>query len=228
MLPAFEQLATKFARRWRRSTPEDLLSAGMLRLTEITPDFVPALQEEFMAYAYPYVRGAMLREAFKTVNLHVREKAMLAMDFRDGPADPAGRDLLATMMSTEKAPSAKNELREYMQLRAAGMVLASVAAEKPAPTEDEAIDRLDYQAAISALESAIQDLDARSKKVVDLLYYQGLTLDEAGEALGKERGKPYTKRHVSRMHEEVRLSLAKALRRAGIISAIDDSEDPEE
>lgn len=229
VLPAFEELAGQIASRWRRSRYEDVYAAGTLRLTEVAPDFNPAIQEEFKAFAYPHVRGAMLREALKTVTFQGREKAMIAMDLRDGPVDPAGRDLLANMMTPDPGPSSKTELRQYLALRAAGLYLAGVAATKPETSEDEVVDHVDRKKAKAVLEEAVAALDARGKHLVDLLYYQQVTVEEAAKLLGDARGKPYTTRHVSRLHEQVRARLARALRRAGITTAFeDDTDDTEE
>ncbi|MEO5927554.1 MAG: sigma factor [Patescibacteria group bacterium] len=74
VLPECEELASKIGSRWRRTPVEDLLSVGTLRLTEIAPRFDPAVQDDFMAYAYPHVRGAMLREAMKTATIHARTR----------------------------------------------------------------------------------------------------------------------------------------------------------
>lgn len=229
VLPAVIELAEQLTSRWGRQRFDDVLSAGSLKLAEIAPKFDPAIQEEFMAFAYVPVRGAMLRELFKTMTLEQREKAVYAMDLRDGPVNPAGKDLLAGMMSFDREPSSKAELRSYLQLRAAGLFLAAAAETKEAETpEDEVARRLDYKKAVRALEEAIQNLDARGKKVVELIYYDQVTLDQAGAKLGAERGKPYTIRHVSRMHEEVREKLADALRAVGITSAPDGADEHED
>ncbi|MEO5927558.1 MAG: hypothetical protein ABIO72_02530 [Patescibacteria group bacterium] len=150
------------------------------------------------------------------------------MDLRDGPVDPTGKDLLSSMMTTEKARSSQAELREYMQLRAAGLLLAEVFVAKRESSEDDVVGRLDRKRAVEALESTIEGLDARSKQVVDLLYFQEVSLDEAALALGESRGKPYTKRHVSRLNEAVRAKLAEALLSAGITSAVDDADDSDD
>lgn len=205
-MPDVRQIAVSTAHAVRHVVAtDDLNSVGLVKLTAITPDFNPAVQPEFVSFFYLPVRGAMWGEVRKAIK-DVRLRAIYEADLRAGVVMNEDRDDPESFLSSE-AIDPRTRVRRYLHQRAVALALATLLSDS---TEGEdAEERLGRAEAHTLLRDAINALDFRPRRVVEVLHLEG----GSEEAVAAEL--KVSTRTVRRLHKEARKELATAVLRAG-------------
>jgi len=197
-LPLVKGLAYRLAIRIPPTlTVQDLINAGMVGLLEALRDYEPRRKNRFVTYAYIRVRGAMLDA--------IREHCWVPRSFRDRYKRYvyAIRNLASTLGREPEAEEIRRELgmneaefetflhnarplsflsMEELERRAQGEVPAdNLGLVSVEPDPQECAERTEAR---NLLAEAIDALPEREKLVVQLYYYECLSLKEIGKVFG--------------------------------------------
>ena len=179
---------------------EDLVGYGSKGLVEAAERFDPTQGVTFSTFAYYRIRGAMF-DGLRTMGWYSRS------DYARYRAEERANELLqahaerdaAERAAAARLPAGASRAAEgsgdtATTLASIGQILSEVAAvhitsldaaariaDESLPAPDAIIDtgRLGVR-----LRSAIQKLPARERELMDLYYYGGKNLEEAGESMG--------------------------------------------
>ena len=179
---------------------EDLVGYGSKGLIEAAERFDPAQGVTFSTFAYYRIRGAMFdglrtmgwysrsdyaryraeERANQLMQAHAeREAAERAAAAREpaaaGRAADGGADVASTLASIGGI------LSEIATIHITSLDAAATVADDSLPSPDASIDhgRLGLR-----LRGAIQTLPARERQLMELYYYEGKNLEEAGAVMG--------------------------------------------
>jgi RNA polymerase sigma factor for flagellar operon FliA len=203
----------------------DLYSAGLLGYLRAVEDFDPDRGVQFALYATRRIRGSIFDELRRLdwVPRAIRRKIRDA----ERAIDSLFRRLGRQPMEDEVAAELSIGLEDYQRLLGYGLTLLSLDA--PVGGKEEALtplDSLEDSNAVNPLLSLaakercailgriIQGLPERERQVLSLYYYEELTMQEVGQALG------VTESRVSQLHSSAILRIRSALRRHRI--SVDD------
>jgi RNA polymerase sigma factor for flagellar operon FliA len=217
-------LVRSLAFAMRRSLPknvelDDLVSYGQVGLAEAARDFNPSLGNQFSTYAYYRVRGAMCdglsklmwfsRSTYQRMRYQKLADEIVHEDTQNPhenePHDASGNTQWLSRMTTSLAvvylatTSGDNEDSGQWNL-----------ADKSAVQPSVPIEQQETQAVVREMIDALPD-DAR--QLLRFTYFEGLTLQEAGQRLG------LSKSWASRLHAKALESLGRSLRTHGIQSS---------
>lgn len=184
-------IAMKIHRRLPvRHDLDDLIGYGMIGLVEAAQKFRPGRGNEFATFAWPRINGAiydgvsklswMSRSRYRRL-VKVKEKAEADGDTL--VADQATEDLVGI---SPLAPDAAQSLVETEE--------STVATRVARLEEGEILGRL------------IEELPIRERRLITMVYIEGLSLKEASERLGVSKG------WGSRMHSKVLTGLAMSMK----------------
>lgn len=207
-LPRVQGMAKGIHSTFTWMPADDLYGAGALRLTIITPHYEPAIHPEFAGFYYIPVRGEM----FTLLRRDGRDRKLLRMyfaDLRHGVIMEDARDSTDAFLSAEPVDE-RASLRRYLKQRAAALVLATHYASGREDGVPSAEQTLAHRELIARLVEAVAGLPEKERQVIDLLYKEELTLEDAGAKLG------VSSRTVQRLHNAARERLERALRRRGV------------
>ncbi|MFK7818576.1 MAG: sigma-70 family RNA polymerase sigma factor [Planctomycetaceae bacterium] len=180
---------------------DDLVGYGQIGLAEAVRDFDPSRGAQISTFAYYRIRGAIL-DGLSTMNWFNRA------DFSRGRYERMASELLAD------EPTDGNSLGEdvswFRQVTGslAVVYLMSQQGSTSGPPTDFADDAscVESEAELSdlstKLNTLISDLPEDTQKLVRGVYFEGLTLKEAGERVG------ISKAWASRMHSKALKTLA--------------------
>lgn len=184
-LPLVRAVAARMAASLPRHAPlDDLVAAGREGLVSAADRYDPARGARFTTFAHHHVRGAILD--------HVRRVC------RDDPAARARANaeaavdaLIVERLGADDAPdaaAAATALGGLLGEMAAAFTLAEIAAATapapPAPDPEEAAMRAQQGAHLGTALERLPDLE---RGMLRRVYYDGLSVTEAGEALGMSR-----------------------------------------
>lgn len=210
-LPKARALAASFARRLRGVSEDDLKSVVHEELLQAVTRMDPTKSPRLLAYAYRGVVGAMLDAAAK----ERREAAWkLAGSFLRTAASEEPRedeDRLEIPAPDDPTPSqiASNRTRS----RAAAIVSRWVLEPRAYGSEDEVHHRIHHQRSMRVVARVLGESSEDVRQLVVLLYVEGVTLAEAGQALGMHPKK------VQRMHADIRAKLTEAMLAEGLATS---------
>jgi RNA polymerase sigma factor for flagellar operon FliA len=198
---------------------DDLYSAGLLGFLDAVEDYDPARGVEFDAYAKPRIRGAIFDELRRLdcvprrVRRRIRdaERAIAVLRQRLD-REPTDEDIAAEMGI---------DVDGYHRLLGEGVTLLSLDAPStrqngeglapidalPDPTNTDPLLTLETGERRRLLASMIERLPDRERTALALYYYEELTMQEVGKAMG------VTESRVSQLHSSAVLRLRVALRR---------------
>lgn len=193
--------------RGRGAEYEDLFQAGCVGIIKAADNFDPSRGFSFSTYAVPVILGEIKRifrdSGSVKVGRALKERSRAAMKRREEIALSLGREPTVT----ELAQALGIETAEAAMLINASMPVISltvgeenseqldIPVESP---EDEVSDLL-------ALRQAVESLDERDRKMIEMRYYDGMTQSATAAALGM------TQVQVSRREKAVLLILRKKL-----------------
>lgn len=210
--PYVEKVARRLARRLPGHVQlDDLISSGVAGLMEAADRYDPRRLDRFEAFAEFRIRGAML-DALRVNDTLSRDMRHLSNELRD-----ATRRLEAQLGRTAEPDEIARELgidvdafyarqkklsgSSVVSIEDAGPDLLERVSDRAATDPFEAAARRQL---VERLSEAIEDLPDRQRKVLSLLYVDGMTMAAAGDILG------VTESRVCQIHGEA----AKALREA--------------
>lgn len=214
-------LVRSLAFAMRRSLPknvelDDLISYGQVGLAEAARDFKPGLGNQFSTYAYYRVRGAMCdglskllwfsRSAYHRMKFQQLADDVVQEDSQnphpDDAHDAAGNTQWLSRMTTSLAvvylATASGDGEESSQWN-----LADEAAAQPSSA-------METRETNSVIHEMIDSLPDDSRQLLRFTYFDGLTLQEAGQRLG------LSKSWASRLHAKALEQLGRSLRTRGI------------
>lgn len=198
---------------------EDILSFGVLGLLDAIDRFEPGRGFVFQTFAVPRIRGAILDELrrFDWISRSGREKLQkFERTLEDiakvnGSADDA--TLMKAMDMDEKSYKDLLEIasRSYVVSLDDVLALEDGDMQREETIEDNApsaLDLIEQREEVANVASALERLPERERLLLNLYYYEGLTLKEIGQVLG------VTESRVSQLHGRA-LSLLRADLKAG-------------
>lgn len=186
---------------------DDLIAYGQVGLAQASKEYDLTRGAQFGTYAYYRIRGAILDGLsemtwFRRSDYHARRFEQLGNDVLEEQAGPGGEGSPAAWLATTASMLAvvhlANELPD---------VESTLSGEDAVTEPAEVVGRRELcQRLIDAIESLPQD----AKILVRAVYYEGLTIKEAGQRLG------ISKAWASRLHARVLQRLATMLRQLGV------------
>jgi RNA polymerase sigma factor for flagellar operon FliA len=219
-------LVSRIARRVGARLPacvalDDLMQAGMIGLDDALDRFDAERGASFNTYAARRIEGAML-DSLRAVDTLTRDARSRLRDAR-----VAVQRLEHRLGRAPRAKEVANELGWTLQEFHDCMVDAGAAGARLGDEElehladdgepgDEALSTVDEHAdpmhqlqlhqRHAALNTSFDALEARERRLMELIYRDGASQQDAGAALGVSPSR------VSRMHEEIVVKLRRRLR----------------
>lgn len=221
LVERYQDLVASIAAGVHRKTPkhielEDLIAYGQVGLVQASRDFDPQRGATFSTYAYYRIRGAIYdglsklswtsRARYNRIRHEQLANDVLG-EHNTGTADAVARQ------STADAAHWLGSLSEklavvHLAAGQPGSEQAALALADPSatpPPEQAAMEEL-----CEKIRALINTLPAQAADLVRSTYFDGLTLQEAGQRLG------ISKSWASRLHTKALQQLAQSLRLAGI------------
>ena len=217
-------LVRSLAWAMRRSLPEnvdieDLIGYGNVGLAEAARDFNPGLGNQFSTFAYYRIRGAMCDGLSKL--LWYSRTAYKRMKFQQ-LADNAVQEDVDRPNTSETADAAGNtQWFSRMTTSLAVVYLATHGVDGEDSARDVFVDQatpapdavLEDREAHALVRELIQTLPDNERQLMQATYFEGVTLQEAGQRLG------LSKSWASRLHARALEQLGRGLRTHGIQNA---------
>jgi RNA polymerase sigma factor for flagellar operon FliA len=183
--------------------PDDLRAWGQQGVLEAKARFDPARGVRFSTFAYYRVRGAVLDGVRKQGWIRRRAYAKLkALEAADGVAEPLSE---AEAQRASVSPAARAaQLDDVLAKISAAYLLAAVGqGEDSAPeTPEQLVDAAELR---DVIKRDLGKLPERERVLVHAVYFDGVTIEEAGVRLG------LSKSWASRMHAKALERLRKSL-----------------
>ena len=207
------------AKQIHRRTPDhveldDLIGYGQLGLAEAARDFDPSQNIKFTTFAYYRIRGAIYDGMYKMSWFSRRKHRELRYQQMANAA-------LQAESTDEATGDAQREAGWFQKMT--GTLAVVYLATRHGGTEEDLGDRelVDEAARPPSTVAAEKELAAKLHELIDALpadsaqlvratYFEGLTLQEAGERLG------ISKSWASRLHARALEQLARTLRGLGV------------
>lgn len=193
--------------RGRGAEYEDLFQAGCVGIIKAADNFDPSRGFSFSTYAVPVILGE-IRRIFRDsgsvkVGRALKERSRAAMKRREEIASSLGREPtvteLAQVLGIETAEAA-------MLINASMPVISLTVGEENGEQLDIPVQSPEDEVSdLLALRQAVESLDERDRKMIEMRYYDGLTQSATAAALGM------TQVQVSRREKAVLLILRKKL-----------------
>lgn len=185
-------LAAEIARELPPWVPfEDIAAAAQEGLVRAAERYDPARGTKFRTYAYYRVRGAVfdhIREAMAESPHHrARVAAQAAVD------DLVESTLGARPPAASEGAAARDEaaqaLAGLLEEAATALSLAEIAAATtPAPVAPEADAAAERAETHGQLRGALARLPASERRLLEGVYFRGLTIEQAGKGIGVTKG----------------------------------------
>lgn len=193
--------------RGRGAEYEDLFQAGCVGIIKAADNFDPSRGFSFSTYAVPVILGEIKRifrdSGSVKVGRALKERSRAAMKRREEIASSLGREPtvteLAQVLGIETAEAA-------MLINASMPVISLTVGEENGEQLDIPVQSPEDEVSdLLALRQAVESLDERDRKMIEMRYYDGLTQSATAAALGM------TQVQVSRREKAVLLILRKKL-----------------
>lgn len=193
---------------------DDLVGYGQVGLAEAARDFDPQRGRAFSTYAYYRIRGAIY-DGLGKLSWHSRTH------YRNVRFQQMADDVLR--LESDQAASAESSAEEQVRwLKRVTGSLAVVYLASGTRGEDDNMEIVDPSVKAPLSDALSRELTAKLCELIDALpseagrllrsvYYEGLTLKEAGERIG------ISKAWASRLHARTLDQLARALRQVGVV-----------
>lgn len=193
--------------RGRGAEYEDLFQAGCVGIIKAADNFDPSRGFSFSTYAVPVILGEIKRifrdSGSVKVGRALKERSRAAMKRREEIALSLGREPtvteLAQVLGIETAEAA-------MLINASMPVISLTVGEENGEQLDIPVQSPEDEVSdLLALRQAVESLDERDRKMIEMRYYDGMTQSATAAALGM------TQVQVSRREKAVLLILRKKL-----------------
>lgn len=180
----------------------DLVAWGHQGLLEAKQRFDPARGVRFSTFAYYRVRGAILdgvrSQGFLKRRAYAKLKAFEAVDAL------AEHSAESTPLEGAALHERANELEEVLGRISAAYVLSALGQgdEREPETPETLIESAEQK---SAVQEGLASLPAKEQQLLNAVYYEGVTIEVAGERLG------LSKSWASRIHAKALSRMKKNL-----------------
>jgi len=192
---------------------DDLISIGIIGLSEAIERFDPYRGVKFETYASQRIRGIMLDEIRKVDWLprSIRDKykkawkslSELDMDTVDGERYTQAINMTVREFDKIKGYLANSETVSLTKSIGDDMTLEDVIS-----SDSEVVERFEDEELKEQLVKTLKQLPERDRMVITLYYYEELTFKEIGKALGISESR------VSQIHSEVIEKVKELFRKA--------------
>lgn len=194
-LPYATSIAAKVVRTLSSDIDfDDVLCNARLGLLEAAERFDPSQNVDFKTFAYYRIRGAIYDGLRKTGWLPRSLYSKIKFE-------QAANDYLETQANSGTSEFFEKELKEVRESMntLAGIYVMSVDATEDMELEDHNADKdieqkAEFQKLKTLICDCIESLPDKERKLIKMYYFRGMTLEEAGEALG------LSKSWTSRLH----------------------------
>ena len=214
-------LVRSLAFAMRRSLPknvelDDLISYGQVGLAEAARDFNPSLGNQFSTFAYYRVRGAMCDGLSKL--LWFSRSAYHRMRNQQLADEVVQEDTLNPNPNESHEATGNIQWLSRMTTSLAVVYLATSSGDGEDSGQWNLADEsaaqpsssMEQQETNSVIHEMIDTLPDDSRQLLRFTYFEGLTLQEAGQRLG------LSKSWASRLHAKALETLGRSLRTRGI------------
>jgi RNA polymerase sigma factor for flagellar operon FliA len=188
---------------------EDLIAYGELGLAEAARDFEPEQGNQFSTFAYYRIRGSIYDGIAKmTWTSRARYRRMRY--------EHMAHEVLQTENSQSGASNRVEENGKWFSQVTERLAMVYLACDCDGDTDavqtaldpgSEASSRLIHREASETLKRLVSSLPDDERRFINYVYFEGLTLQEAGSRLG------FSKSWASRMHARILEKLAGDIRR---------------
>ncbi len=189
---------------------DDLIAYGLRGLTEAAQRFDPTRGAAFNTFSYYRIRGAVydgLRETGWLNRRMARARADAGMDeFLANQADRQAEVTAGKQTTAQVAEDLANTLDDLATIFLTAMDGSAGHPELPDENAPRADEKVEMEQTTTSLRRAMQTLDERERRLLELHYFQGLSLSDAGAQVGASRS------WASRLHSKAINSLTQALR----------------
>jgi RNA polymerase sigma factor (sigma-70 family) len=192
--------AVDIARQWPRAREEDLRSVGHETLVTRSLSYDATVGATFETYVYKPVYFSMLDHAHK---LTFGEDAGINALLRVARATAAEPDEDAEITRTRVSPEENRRAYERDMKERAAALLAAYAV-TPRTPEQELIDAEQHRRSDRLVRQVIDQAPERERTLFRMLYEDGATLKQLGEALA------CSERHAQRIHDQLKERLRRA------------------
>ncbi|MDG1874459.1 MAG: sigma-70 family RNA polymerase sigma factor [Mariniblastus sp.] len=164
---------------------DDLIGYGMIGLVEAANKYDPKRKIEFSTFAYPRINGAIYDGLSKLSWM--------------------SRSRYRRLMKAKTESEGEGNLKVEPTLESVKLLDSEVAGNIIAGEDESAEDRVTRIEEGEALGRLIEELPDRERRIITMIYIEGLSLNDASERLG------ISKSWGSRMHARTLAGLATAL-----------------
>jgi RNA polymerase sigma factor for flagellar operon FliA len=201
-----QRLARALARDLPASvTIEDLVSAGNVGLLAAAERFDPTRGASFTTFAYYRVRGSMYDAVRQSAGQDPRYRARVA-------AQAAVDDLVEATLGTRPHTQADPQAEAALALAGALEEMATVftmaeyaEALAPEPLSEDPETVAAAREGLAQARAAMGRMPSREREMLEGVYFQHLTIEEAGQRLGLTKG------WASRLHARALKLLGRAV-----------------
>ncbi len=185
-----QPLVFHIARKIHRKIPvkqdlDDLIGYGMIGLVEAANKYDPKRKIEFATFAYPRINGAIYDGLSKLSWM--------------------SRSRYRRLMKAKTESEGEGNLKVEPTLESVKLLDSEVAGNIIAGEDESAEDRVTRIEEGEVLGRLIEELPDRERRIITMIYIEGLSLNDASERLG------ISKSWGSRMHARTLAGLATAL-----------------
>jgi RNA polymerase sigma factor (sigma-70 family) len=174
-------MARQYARRWPSIEETDLVSTGNEAVAVLERHFDITRETDFDGFVFKRVRGAMYDHARRVFRDSMQESASVAeLAETMGAADPAES---AEDFTNPNAPTPRELVVDGLEKRAAGL-LCGLRGRTEEIDEDAVIGAVDRARQKRDLALALEEIDEHMRAFICARYFEGMTLERAGHALG--------------------------------------------
>lgn len=192
-----------FERLHRQYELDELIASGLLGLTQAARDFDPSRGNQFSTYAYHRIRG----EIYDNVG------RMGLKHWKNVQEDALWNDVAADSSESPEAADVADEARWFqgtVERMATSHVLVDGGGDVPDQKVDAPWKRMYQAEIIQKLNEILKRLPDDARQLIQMTYFEGMTLQDAGQRLGISRS------WASRLHGKALEILTRHLKTAGL------------
>jgi len=190
LIERYQSYVFRLARQVARSLPphiplDDLISYANLGLVRAAKRYEPGRGATFETFAYRIIRGAIYDGLRKDTGMPPKARRALKEHRR---ADDVLEETAARIDAASTPEHLASEFSEAVGRLGAVILMSRLSEEEQAGLEPATEERPDEpiitEETRTRLRGAIEDLKPADARLIDMLYFQGLSMEEAGRELG--------------------------------------------
>lgn len=190
LVAAHQDLVKRVARNISRDVPrhvsvDDLVGFGQFGLLDAATRYDPTRGVQFSTFAYYRIRGAMFDQVRKE---HGQDPIYRARMGARAAVDDLIESRAAEGPASADAVDAARALAGLLEETATALLLEETAIAiraEPVPSPEEAVIAGDT---LRDIRAALEDFPERERGLVEKVYLEGLTIEQAGAQLGMTKG----------------------------------------